>query len=118
MSRTYRCKNVKAPKAYFYTEEEFDRAMSNSRLRYRYRGNHFVSYEKYLAFENAKQHADGYFRCYVHGSVPSHVNNWYYERPLRREVKREIHHSLRNDGGDNLVHRTPKHMKCSRYWYW
>lgn len=118
MSRTYRCKNVKAPSWYYYSKEEFESILRRDKKQYSYRGNTFESYNQYLAFENAKQHADGYFRCYVQGSVPSHVNNWYYERPLRREVKREIHHSLRNDGGDNLVHRTPKHMKCSGYWYW
>lgn len=120
MSRTYRCKNHVPPKSYYYSKEEFEDLGRTGSKQYRWANRTFLDYEHYLKVERALWHSERASKCYFgYGSrVPRAINNSYYERPLRREVSQELHHAIRKGEEDCVVFKTPKHMKCTGYWYW
>lgn len=119
MSRTKRCKNSKVKREYYYSREEFEQILNGKRKQTRYPGKTFHSYKEYCKFEMAIAHSDSAHRYYHDGgNIPSDVINCFYERPLRREVKREIRNAIKKDGGESLVHRVPKHRTCTDWWMW
>lgn len=84
-------------------------------LRYKRCANGCTSYEQYMIRERAIAKSDSAFH-WNHGGAPSWYCNLYYERPMRREVKRVLKHAYKYDTFDNAVY--PEWTNGAAWTYW
>lgn len=119
MSRTVRCKGMAIKESWLMSREEFE---ERSQRGWRWRNRQKETFEEFRKMELSLTKTDSHHR-YFHWTcdAPSWFVNLYFNRPERRQAKRDIQKAIsRSECFDDcdVVLEVPRQMRGAAWLYW